>query len=522
MNKNRLKACFRVGQMVGCGLLALGLVACGDNKGSSGGVTLPESDNLVWRQGEFKDSTLFKVRCPAPRSGINPETGKPFEDQAGSEGHEKFWMRSMTYEAYLWADEVEDKDPAYFTPEDYFKQLKTNALTPAKASKDRYHWREKTEYFYQRFVQGEAYGFGIEWEFNWDTDVHTVRYVQPSSPAGMIGVERGMVLEKIGGRALAELTDWAVYDAISPPGPVATIFTMKGGRVFNLVSSLVAETLVFPVKYFQVQSVPAKKVAYVQVNGFGGPAELGLMNTFKELQRTNIDELVIDLRYNGGGYLRVASQLAFMVAGADVTADKAFSLNRYSPRFLLRNPSAAKPQGFESTTLGISEDAPLNVPLPSLNLKRLYVLTGAGTCSASESLINGLRGVDFPVIQIGTPTCGKPYGFRAPENCGYTYFSINFQGQNAKGFGDYADGMSPLDPIVNQGSPEGCVVQDDFTHLLGDSSEKRLAAALQHIASGRCDTTALGVVESMVEQGAFLRKAPLGVGAPLWRSNMIQ
>ena len=62
-------------------------------------------------------------------------------------------------------------------------------------------------------------------------------------------------------------------------------------------------------------------------------------------------------------------------------------------------------------------------PLPTLDLSRVYVLTSAGTCSASEAIINGLRGVGVQVIQIGGTTCGKPYGFYPPDNCGTTYFA---------------------------------------------------------------------------------------------------
>jgi hypothetical protein len=54
-----------------------------------------------------------------------------------------------------------------------------------------------------------------------------------------------------------------------------------------------------------------------------------------------------------------------------------------------------------------------------------------------------LRGIDVEVVQIGSPTCGKPYGFYPTDNCGTTYFTIQFQGVNNKGFGDFADGFIP-------------------------------------------------------------------------------
>jgi len=85
----------------------------------------------------------------------------------------------------------------------------------------------------------------------------------------------------------------------------------------------------------------------------------------------------------------------------------------------------------------------------------------SGTCSASEGIINVLRGVDIDIIQIGSTTCGKPYGFVPGENCGTTYFSINFKDVNAKGTADYADGFSPDCHIPN----------DDLSHNLGDPEE---------------------------------------------------
>jgi len=78
-------------------------------------------------------------------------------------------------------------------------------------------------------------------------------------------------------------------------------------------------------------------------------------------------------------------------------------------------------------------DNPATVPgsaLPTLNLSRVFVLTTSSTCSASEAIINGLRGADIEVIQIGSGTCGKPYGFYPTDNCATTYFTIQFSGIN--------------------------------------------------------------------------------------------
>ena len=84
---------------------------------------------------------------------------------------------------------------------------------------------------------------------------------------------------------------------------------------------------------------------------------------------------------------------------------------------------AIVPTPFHNRSLGFDPTLPVNTPLPTLNLSRVYVITGSGTCSASESVINSLRGVGVTVYQIGSTTCGKPYGFYPTDNCGTTYFT---------------------------------------------------------------------------------------------------
>jgi len=117
----------------------------------------------------------------------------------------------------------------------------------------------------------------------------------------------------------------------------------------------------------------------------------------------------------------------------------------------------------------------------------VVVLSTGGTCSASEAFINGLGGIDVEVVLVGETTCGKPYGFYAFDNCGTTYFSVQFQTVNAKGFGDYPDGFSPDNvPGIEGIELPGCAVADDFDHSFGDPDEAMLAAALGWRATRIC------------------------------------
>ena len=154
-----------------------------------------------------------------------------------------------------------------------------------------------------------------------------------------------------------------------------------------------------------------------------------------------------------------------------------------------------------------------NEPLPSVNLPRVFVLTGPGTCSASESVINGLRGIDVEVVQIGSTTCGKPYGFYATDNCGTTYFTVQFRGNNAKGFGDYSDGFSPANVAGIEGEEiPGCAVADDFNHGFADPDEGRLQTALRYRTDGSCPAPT-GIAARPTDTG-FARKS-FAVGAAL-------
>jgi hypothetical protein len=123
--------------------------------------------------------------------------------------------------------------------------------------------------------------------------------------------------------------------------------------------------------------------------------------------------------------------------------------------------------------------------------------------------MNGLAGVGVQVIQIGSTTCGKPYGFYPQDNCGTTYFSIEFQGVNAKGFGGYPDGFAPGGS--GAASFSGCTVNDDFTHQLGDPNESLLfVAQAKAMGSAACVIPPAGVAPpGQAAPRGFLIRSPL-------------
>jgi carboxyl-terminal processing protease len=175
-----------------------------------------------------------------------------------------------------------------------------------------------------------------------------------------------------------------------------------------------------------------------------------------------------------------------MVAGPARTDGKTFERLQYSDK------RAAESQAINATTPFFNA-ATSGGALPSLNLGRVWVLQGPGTCSASEAIINGLRGVDVEVRTIGSTSCGKPYGFTARDNCGNSYFPIEFVGVNNKGQGDYANGFSAT-----------CPAADDLSKPQGDPTEGMLAAALYNRANNSCNP-AFGSSKRIADEAQLLR-----------------
>lgn len=480
------------------------LGACG---GGGGGASPPPSgaSSTAWTPGLFKPSSTFAAQCAAPRTGNDPSTGTPYPDKPGSVVTENNWLRSWSNELYLWYSEIIDRDPSsYSTTAAYFDVLKTDQLSPSGAPKDKFHFTYPTAQWETLSASGATPSYGAQWSFISTTPPRrlVVAYVEPNSPAESAGLARGAQILTVDGVDLVNANTQADVDklnaGISPATSGETHQFMvqdlgsSTSRLITLQSADIASSSVMNVKSV---ATATGNVGYIQFNDHLAGAEKGLYDAINTLKAANITDLVIDMRYNGGGYLDIASELAYMVAGSATTAGMVFDKTTFNDKYPNTNPvtgSTLKPESFLTTSQGFGS-LTSGTALPTLDLARAFVLTGADTCSASEAVINGLRGVGVEVIQIGQTTCGKPYGFYPQDNCGTTYFSIEFKGENAKGFGDYSDGFVPTSGTpANDAQVPGCTVADDFTHALGDASEARFSAALSYRAGTGCPVAASG------------------------------
>jgi C-terminal processing protease CtpA/Prc len=367
----------------------------------------------------------------------------------------------------------------YMHDQYYFNTLiQDPAVTSTFDSIDRYfgallvsvdHWSYvQDSVSYTRFFgAGQTFGYGLA-VAGQSTDPLPlrVRDVAPGSAADWAGLRRGMVVDSINGTDGATLKSTNQLSASLSATTAGEHITVQirdslNSPVSRQISLNATIYDLAPVGTPQiVTSVGGRKVAYLLYRTFIDSGMSALQSSLTQFANAGVQDLVLDLRYNGGGLVRIARDLASAIGG-DRVYGQTFTTLKYNATHQASNARFAFTPG-----------------LSKLNLPRVYVLTGVRTCSASELVINGLKPF-VQVIQIGATTCGKPYGFNPVEHCGNTFSALNFESVNALGAGGYTSGISPT-----------CAASDDVEHALGDPAEALTAAALQHIDTGSCPATA--------------------------------
>jgi C-terminal processing protease CtpA/Prc len=474
--------------------MALTFSACGGGGGGGGGNSDTPPDT-GWQPGVFLDESTYALRCATPGKSIAVfADGCPaVDDVQGTVLDENNFLRSWSNRTYLWYDEITDRDPGnYDNPLTYFDLLKTNALSPTGAPKDKFHFTYESVEYCQLSQGGVSAGYGAVWailEASPPNRQIVVAYTEPNTPATapLVNLLRGAEVLEVDGAAVANgdagTLNAGLYPSALGEAHTFTIRDPDGAiRQVTMTSQQITNAMVQNV---DVINTPTGDIGYMTFNYHRAPAEAELIDAINALQ--GVDDLVLDIRYNGGGFLDIAAQLAYMIAGPAQTAGRTFETIQFNDKYPVTNPITGRPitpTPFHDETLGFSV-AP-GQPLPFLDLTRVFVLTGPRTCSASEAVMNGLRGAGVEVIQIGSTTCGKPYGFYAQENCGTTYFTIQFRGVNEANFGDYTDGFSPAAVDDGEAQIRGCPVADDYSEQLGNPAENRLEVALAYQAGQGC------------------------------------
>ncbi|GAB2920176.1 S41 family peptidase [Rheinheimera gaetbuli] len=366
---------------------------------------------------------------------------------------------------YLWYRDM----PSGIDPGSYSSPA---ALIQAVAApQDRYSFILTRQEYEDRFINATFFGYGFSSVRADNNSALQIAYVYDDGSAAQNGLRRGDKIIEIEG---ISVTEWlrrldagtASNDDIYGPNQAGVVrsFVWRKPDGTQLTSDFIkAAVTTNTVLHSSVSSHGTKRVGYLVFNSFIDLSEAELENAFADFATQGIDELVLDLRYNGGGLIRVANQLSTQVARDNV-------LGRAFVKYQFNDKNSGK----NSTTL-FSAGAGSTV----LNLDRLFVLTTAGSCSSSELVINSLSPF-IDVVQIGSTTCGKPVGQQPAPIGNYVLFAINFQTVNALDQGAYFDGLQP-----------NCPVGDAITGDWGVADDPLYAQAISYIANGSCSDVAV-------------------------------
>ncbi len=347
------------------------------------------------------------------------------------------------------------------------------------------------------------YGFGLEW--NLVNDIR-VTYVYAGSPADLKGLKRGDQIVKINGRTALSYDHGQGYgdgssnnfnfvvDAYRNSNIISMTLQRGDGSTYSVANMSVANYNVNPViTYKTFDEGGGKIVGYIVFNSFTSKANASpyLNEAFTYFASQNVTDLVVDLRYNGGGYVETAQLLDNLIVPAaksgtqmydtyynDILAsnkevllknqwrkDPVFGDYNYGPDFIDYSPAGI----YNNISFG---------KLGTLNVSRVFFIITGHTASASELTINNLR-PEMDVQFIGETSYGKPVGFFDININKYTVYIPEFYTVNSANQGGYYDGFTP----GKTGYP-GIKDYDDLTKDFGDPTEGLLAHALHYVTTG--------------------------------------
>ncbi len=417
-------------------------------------------------------SAVFAAVCISFTSGCGGGSGGLLPELPGigaiNQEDEPQALKSYMQDYYYWYKEIPNVDVSGFkTAEEALPKL---IVTP----KDRFSYIDTQANQNAFFQEGIAVGAGFGMvEKNSQV---LINYVRPASPAQKAGLKRADRLVSVNGTAITTID--SVDKPIGPRevGVKVDMTVEREGQTVTL--SMVKDK--YPIETVsdaKIIDVAGRKVGYLYFFAFIARTKDDWTAAVDSLKQQGAQDLIVDLRHNGGGYLYTAGEISGSLRTTAQTGTEPLSTLRFNDKHTRDND-----------TTNITNYSSTN------RFGKVIFLTTKSSCSASEALINGLAPYQETII-IGTTTCGKPVGF-TPRNYGTTkVFSIvTFETVNRDGNGNYYDGLKPT-----------CSVEEALTTGFGDANEPLLATASTYLKTGACPATANSTVTKGASLGADVK-----------------
>lgn len=339
----------------------------------------------------------------------------------------------------------------------------------------------------------------------------SVSFVHQGSPAWAAGMKRGDTIYSVNGVTLTEDNYRSYMTALyySPSGSYTFGFIRDADVTKKYEVSVATDIYRYnPVLYSAVMKEGSNVIGYLVLENFDLDAQEFIVDIIQQFKDNAITDLILDLRFNPGGAVAQSRYLASAIAGASHLDDIFVNVE-----FRGSKKQAWKFRG------GPNDEDGLGIA-PDLGLKRLYVIGSENTASASELIINGLRGIDFPVYLYGSRTEGKNVGMTTTlvtaDERRFLFSPITFRVANARGERDYPDGFVP-DVIVNNQNSNYADDDDNlFPYSFGDWPDMDFNIALRYAYED-----ILGIERSLVSRPMSVSETPVPLGASEYKEPKI-
>ncbi|ADV43223.1 peptidase S41 [Bacteroides helcogenes P 36-108] len=312
-----------------------------------------------------------------------------------------------------------------------------------------------------------------------------IQGVYPDSPASKAGIKRGSYISQINNSQITQSNYNTLFLNLLYPKSATSLsltelFFNEDNSTATQEISITAQAMYKnPILYQDVITSNGHPIGYLVYSGFDAGFDDLLYEVFKNFKSKGIEDLVLDLRYNGGGHVISANLIASCIAGS-YCKGKVFAKYRYNDE-RMKEFNGKKPE--EQFKYDNYSNLGSSLSAGGLGLKHVYCLVGKPTASASELVINSLRGIDIETVLIGEKTTGKNVGME-PHNIivgqnTYEVVPITFQSYNAKDYGNYESGFEP-DIILDETDADNDNFFEGYIDY-GNLAEPLLSRAIQEI-----------------------------------------
>jgi len=371
-----------------------------------------------------------------------------------TEQKNEFLHRAML-DRYYWYDRVPSTiDYASFdSPEQTLDYLRFGVL-------DRFSYIASATAFDNLINHGTYIGYGFSFVLD-SNDRVWIRFVYTQSVAANRGMVRGDEILSINGQTVAAVIAADAWDSIFGVAQIGLPLSIQLRRKSNAIDTLMmnkATVIINSVLHSDTWASGANVIGYLVFNSFLNTSVAEFTPVFAQFKAAGVNQLILDLRYNGGGSVAVGRELVSYIKSTNVLNTDLYVALRYNDKYQANNYNF-----FFQPRAG------------SLGLSEITVISSASTCSASEQLISGLKPYLDRVTTIGSTSCGKPVGMNPQNFCDLTLLAVNFASFNASQQGDYFSGI-----------PADCAATDDVGFDLGDANEPMLKAAQYYIDNQSC------------------------------------